>query len=642
MLGASLVCGRWRHLIAAIACQMCSVPGGAGEPLSSVADLRYGVTLYEYYQENYLAALSELKVAEARGGIEGHKDNPKLIEGGLSLAFGMERRAGQLFSELLTEDRPLAVRNAAWFYLSKLRYLRGDWEGALDSLGRVQGEVDPAMATELAALNVNVAIRQDDLAQAGQLMASTPELGSWLPYLYYNLGAAHSRNSEYDKAVDYFVRLTALEVPHAQPRQREQLALYDKALTAAGYSRLLQGRSLDAINYFRQVRRESDFSYRALLGYGWAAAGREDFERALQSWQTLSQRSIALPSVQEATLAVPYAYEKLDAPGQALTAFEQAALTFEQELEHIDAALASLDQQSLRALLAGADKNVRHRNWFLLSADADVAETPEGILTKNYLTGLFVRNRYQGAVQELQDLLQLQHILADWDSKLETYSEMLEERAKGRAAKEKAIAEHRLQQRQQDLTARRQSLVDSIERIKRERDYLALADGETAELYAMVQRMEADVARLQTADESVDEYRVPLQRYRGILMWRAAESFSGQLWQSRKRLAGLDQALDDLATNQQRLQTAVVTAPDVVPYQRRIATLNQRLVQQRAAVDQTIALAERNLRRQLAERLQQQRQRLRHYLAQARLSIARLYDVALTNRASGDEAGATQ
>ena len=127
------------------------------EPLSSVADLRYGATLFEYYQGHYFEALSELMIAEERGGIQGHSDNPKLIEGGINLSFGMEQTAGEIFNALLSADaegnfsRPLSVRNAAWFYLGKLRYLRGDWDGTEASFRNITGRFDKKLVSELEA-----------------------------------------------------------------------------------------------------------------------------------------------------------------------------------------------------------------------------------------------------------------------------------------------------------------------------------------------------------------------------------------------------------------------------------------------------------------------------------------------------------
>ena len=93
----------------------------AEKPKSEVADLRYGVALYHYYQQEYIPAISELMVADARDGIHGHSNNPELIAGGISLAFGMQKHAETLFTHLLEDkSRPQNVQDAAWFYLCLL------------------------------------------------------------------------------------------------------------------------------------------------------------------------------------------------------------------------------------------------------------------------------------------------------------------------------------------------------------------------------------------------------------------------------------------------------------------------------------------------------------------------------------------
>ena len=94
----------------------------AEKPKSEVADLRYGVALYHYYQQDYIPAISELMIADARDGIHGHSNNPELIAGGISLAFGMQKHAEALFGHVLEDNnRPQNMRDAAWFYLGKLQ-----------------------------------------------------------------------------------------------------------------------------------------------------------------------------------------------------------------------------------------------------------------------------------------------------------------------------------------------------------------------------------------------------------------------------------------------------------------------------------------------------------------------------------------
>lgn len=622
------------------------------EPLSSVADLRYGVTLYEYYQENYLQALSELMVAEARGGIQGHKDNPQLIVGGISLAYGMENKASAIFTELLDADRPLAVRNAAWFYLAKLRYQRGDWSGAQSSLEKVSGldtedrdsrkHLSRSLAAELAALKINLAIHRGELSSASELLQQSSDTGelsaSWLPYLYFNLGAAYSRAGNHSQAQFHYAKLTQLPVPGEDKSQAEHLALYDKALTAAGYSYLLQAQYPAAIAQFAQVRRDSEFSNRALLGYGWAAASDDDYAKALQPWQLLSQRPLFDPSVQESLLALPYAYEKMTATGQALSAFQRAQHNYEREIARIDATLQSLTGDDWFTRWHMLDSKLEKQTWLSLQSAGDhqaslFASEGDGNneLPAAYLTKLFAQNRFQGKMQELRELLQLQQSLRGWEQNLEAYTLMLQERQRARVIKEETIARQHLSERRQQLRQQRDQHAAELQRIEAEDDYLALALPDTAELYERVQRAQQALARLQAAGEQaadIEEYAESLRRYRGLLLWQANNSYRDQLWQKRKQLKSLDVALETLEQNYQRLSGVVSTAPDVAPYQARIVALNNRLQAQQQRVNLALRQAQQQLQVQVVERLQQQRSHLRHYLAQARLSVARLLDAA--------------
>lgn len=600
-----------------------AIYASAAEPLRNVADLRYGVTLYEYYQDNYLEALTELMVAEQRGGIQGHGDNPNLMEGGISLAFGMERKAGDIFTRLLDERRPLEVRNAAWFYLGKLRYLRGDWSGAETALNNISGRFDKQLIAELASLQINLVIQRGDLPQATQLLnvAENHKLGTWLPYVYYNLGAAYSRSNDYETAIGLYTNLSLLPVMQDSYINEELLALNDKALTAAGYSHMLQGNYLEALDQFRQVRLESGLSNRALLGYGWAAAEVGDYALALQPWQTLTRRPLVHASAQEAILAVPYAFEKLGAAGQALNAFIQAQSVYEQEISRIDSVLQSLEEKSLLTALKVSEQS--NRNWFSIEENMEVK--PD----LSYLTELFASNRFQGAVQELRDLVRMQRRLQQWQEKLSAYQLMLDEREIAREKKLTTINDRQLLQRAAVLRTYRDRLARRIDKIDSENDFIAIASPDTTSLFDIVKRAEQSITRLKAAGEDVAFYEEPLKRYRGLLLWQASENFSTHLWQNRKVLNELDTALAELTENQTRLEKVIVTAPDITPYRVRIAELEARIEKSLLSVDGAVMLAENSLRRQVAKSISEQRIRLRHYLAQARLSVARLYDTAL-------------
>ena len=67
-----------------------------------IHDLRYGETLFNYFQKKYFSAITDLMVAEVRDPIKVQGEDPKLLLGGLYLAYGMTNAASDLFTQILT------------------------------------------------------------------------------------------------------------------------------------------------------------------------------------------------------------------------------------------------------------------------------------------------------------------------------------------------------------------------------------------------------------------------------------------------------------------------------------------------------------------------------------------------------------
>ena len=111
--------------LASVCLLVCSAGAGA---LESVQSLAYGVTLYHFYQQDYFWALTELMVAQksAAPSLGVHADNAELLRGGMSLSYGMDRQAQQIFTDMLTQPGATADVDRAWFYLGKIAWQRGD------------------------------------------------------------------------------------------------------------------------------------------------------------------------------------------------------------------------------------------------------------------------------------------------------------------------------------------------------------------------------------------------------------------------------------------------------------------------------------------------------------------------------------
>jgi tetratricopeptide (TPR) repeat protein len=586
------------------------------EPPATVVDLRYGAALYDYYQGNYWNALSQLLVADSQAPIQGHGDKPKIMEGTFSLAYGLERRASDIFLQVLDtgNDKP-GSHDIAWFYLAKVRYSHGDWEGASQALANISEEPPRDYAEELHALRINVAIQQGDLSTASEWLRQQPPGESWLPYLYYNLGAAHSRAGNFRDAVSFYDHLA--EIPLWTEENR---TVYDRAMTAAGYTHLRNRQYAKAQAEFSRVRVDSPLSSSAMLGYGWAAAEQGDFLDALTPWEYLAQQPLVDENAQEALLAVPYAYEQLGNKGLALKHFQRATERFSSELNTIDTTLDALYGEPLVDVLQ-IDPSVDF-NWL------NRAESAQLEPQLSYLAELFSRDSFQARVQEVRDLLAIRQRLQNWQNKLDLYAAMLKEREANRETQAAYLEQHDVAGSIAKLRQQRDALARELERVQNEQDYFALATGQQAQLVERLNNVAERLDALADAGQAVDEYRESYRRYAGLLLWQASEDFSSRVWETKKQLEQLNQQIAELEQTESRVKHLVATADDLAPYYRRIAAHQQRLARQQEELNSTLASAEQQLREQVAQVLETQRERLRYYLAQSRLSVARLYDTA--------------
>ncbi|MFT7561160.1 MAG: tetratricopeptide (TPR) repeat protein [Flavobacteriales bacterium] len=589
------------------------------KPQTSVADLRYGVTLYNYYNDDYIGALTELLIAEERGGIKGHGDNPEIMKGGLALGYSMEHYASEIFERLLEENRSSEVQDSAWFFLAKLRYRNGDWLRSQEAVDRVSDKPRREIREDVNALRVNLLVKQDRLVDAEALLKRYDFSESWTPFINFNLGSAYARRRDYIRAIEYFDHFIK------QPYRLEQhRALYDKAMTAAGYAYLFLKEYDKAMEQFSRVRMTSKLSNRALLGYGWAAAETEDYEAALKPWVHLTKSSLIDENSQEAMIAVPYAYEKLGSEGLALQYYQSAETSFIGELERLDVVINDLRSEQLtEALNVDVEQGM---DWLSFARENELSPR----LT--YLVSLFSKQKFQGSVEQLRELLALRDNLIEWRKKLSFYTNMIDNREENRLAKAEYLEVAELGQRVEGMKQLRSNLAAKIERIAAEKDYLALSTGPEADLAKRALRIRKNIELLRESDPFIDEYEESSRRFYGLILWEASDAFADRMWTAIKDLNKLDLEIKKLNATRIRVQKIMENAPDLDPYKVKMeaaqATVDYHLVD----IDRMIGRSERGLRNQVITTLGRQRVKLQNFLAQTRLAIARIYDKANQDR----------
>jgi hypothetical protein len=339
-----------------------------------------------------------------------------------------------------------------------------------------------------------------------------------------------------------------------------------------------------------------------------------NYGQALGPWQILARQSPLRPAVQEALLAVPYAYEKLGSLGSALQEFEAAEAVFSSEINRLERLKSSLQPGDLVA--AVSIDEARHSNGENLD--------PELLGLVELLSG----ERFSLYRNEIRDLHALNERLHYWDENIDIYASMLAQRKLRRAELLEAMQDEDYQSRLQQFALQRDVLAKALAAAETPEGLWKIADEETLALWLRVERAEAALQRINAAGKSTTEERQILDRYRGMVLWQASERMSDWHWQAVKRLSELDRALETARASMQRVSAVVADAPDILPFERRLVALEQRLQLQRVAVERSVVSTEAALQAILVEELGQQQARLRHYQSQARLARARLFDRA--------------
>ena len=376
----------------------------------TVDSLRYRTALLYYFQQDYFATLTELMAAQQLDQSGAFDDKAELLRGGASLSYGMEQAAEQIFEKLLVRPGASPDRDRAWFYLGKLAWQRGALDRSAAALDKMAPTYHGELAPEANFLRASISLRQGHDQLAASYDTLLPPDSPWLYYLYYNLGANYAATGDWSVAVDYFERI--VQSPLSSP---EMNSLRDKALAASGYTGLATENYEQAAGNFAQVRLESPLVDRALLGYGWAYSGMDDYRSAITPWQALAQRSLVNDSVRESLLALPYAHEQLGQLRTALEQYRHAGEVYTAELARVQTALAVLRDGDPSQQLDPAGET--SQDW--LNAQELL---PQGDYLP-YLRQMMTRHNFQLAMRELRDLQSTALYLSAASHRLQVLSE---------------------------------------------------------------------------------------------------------------------------------------------------------------------------------------------------------------------------
>ncbi|MDF2177857.1 hypothetical protein P2G88_06300 [Aliiglaciecola sp. CAU 1673] len=552
--------------------------------------LAFGQVIYALYQEDSLATLDAIALAESQITNEEERQQLALLKGGVGLSYGLSRQSKAIFEQLLDSRPSLPMRARAWYWLARISFVQGKYQAVMDIYQRLQ-------STEKASSHLSQAQR-DMLAYQAAYIAQKQGDGRWQEYakdlsasalerqyLTYNQGSEIYAKGEFRQALAVFdeallalqqdkqpegfwlwhwLGLSDFEAPSAD-EQMEQQALTNRLLLAKGQSQLAMDRVWPALESLGQIQGESLAADEALLAFGWTLARQKNWPMAMAVWQQLSASRNNIFALQ-ATHALAYGYEHEGGEVQAFETLKGLTARLESALNELEQLALELNQADLMPLLARQSlSKPGEDNTSALKARWPQAQQD---LLVELLTGA---THLEGGFAQLQTLYELKARLTRQMENLTHYRKLLDERE----------LEH--QRRAQHLNA--EILAAPVEAIAKRYETLQAQleeaqsldkQGQVVRLFAnekqlasleRLARAKGRLAEMQSVKPQSPEYAQRLARLQGILDWQLSESFVGDSWHQQKALKEVQLALTEARTQQQRL-TELLAQQDISAAQR--------------------------------------------------------------------------
>jgi hypothetical protein len=598
---------------------------------SDLKDLYFGEALYQAYQEEWFAAIGRLdtELQQFHGLDEpqldtlfAHRGEAEFSVGDFELAYRMHHRAGRAITAVIEGDVEEQVRNEAIFRLARIYFQKDQPEMALHVIGRIKGAVPVKIHDDLAFLRAQILMANGRHAEAVRILKDIQGAKSLEGFATYNLGIALLKNGNQQEGRQYLDRTGQIS-----SSRNDTLAIKDKSNLVLGYKLLEEKRHEAAKNTLDRVRLQGPFSNRALLGSGWADASLERYDRALVPWSILSKREVTDPAVQEAMLAVPYAYGKLKVHSKAALMYGSALEAFGAEIDKLSASIKSIREGNFLDALVREELK-QDANWVVKLRN--LPETPETY----YLLELMASHDFQESLKNYLDLEQLRRKLVVWMDDLDAFEEIIRHR---RVYYQPLLpdidkefrrldSQMRLRLEQRDRIGQRLQAMLVAPRP----DYLATANERifSEQITALEQKLAS------RGGEVPVEIRERIKRLKGTILWKIHTEYDHRLTVTHKNYRELNQLVERLKEQYTAfVRTRQAATQSFEGYDEVIRWQRLRIQNAEEQVKSLMARQGHLLENMAVSELSKRRERLDDFQIKARFALADSYDRATKDQA---------
>ena len=602
-------------------CKLIFTCAAAVEPeVTPRSELTYGTVLYDYYQENYSAALLSVRVAQTQGHTTGAETKFKLAEGSFAFSDQMFEYSKEAFESVDASE--LTEIDNLWlaFHLSREHFRVGDWErltASLDKidLGTTQFFGNQRFHPEIEFMRAELALIEGDFEAARTHLDLLDKNDLYKMYGLYNLGGALRASGDLEQAEETFSQLAGIKAKTSEMQDLKQ-----RALLAQAFLQRENGEIVKPKKILGNLPAEGRYRDLALASFGSLAMESGDYELAARVWLSLQQQPMWTPSTASARLGFPLSLENLERQDLALAHYRSAERSF-------SARAVKLDELS---------KQVEDRQWVreLLGVFAQGRTNPEKLNEwqeqlghTDWLEWLSAES-VDSLVAQWRELRNTSDWLSSLPDDLATYETLAKEQRRRAEAVKAALADEGLTSKHRALEVQIDQKLAELEALKGravlpEADFLRkLANPEQAKRLKQLEDMYGVADGLNT--EAKAQWHSRLNRLRGVVFWEIADSRPVVLQQMRQAIADVEALSASMLAQTNRLQSAEAGfregwVADFSGFESRAGDLAAR-------VENALEVREEQLAQELKRGMQRESEQVQQYLLTARVAIARTLD----------------
>jgi predicted negative regulator of RcsB-dependent stress response len=605
--------------------------GTAESRAEELNDLYFGEALYYAHQGQYFEALERLDTEVWQHDqidepdldtLYVHMDDAEFSLGDFELRYRMHHRAGRAIKAVLEGAVDASIRNDAAYRLARIHFQKQQLEDALLALDRIEGEIPQAIRDDIEFLRANVYLAQGKQLKSVEVLKKLQRSEEFGGFAAYNLGIAYLQNGQRSAALEQ------LDIAgQIKAKDESELAIRDKANLVLGTILLEDGEFENALRPLNRVRLDGPFSNQALLSAGWASMSINDYERAIVPWGILAEREATDSATQEALLALPYAYGKLDIHGRAAMHYGRALDSYGVEIKKLNTSIENIREgKFLEALVR--EEIRQNKDWVMRLRT--LPETPETY----YLMELLASHDFQTGLQNYLDLADLRRKLVTWEGGFDSFDEMVDIRE---GHYEPLLPD--VDEQFRKLDSRMRLRVEQHKMLVKRRDDLLttprpefLATPEEHALLSRIERVEADAYQDTGAHE---ETLLRVKRLKGILNYTLRTEYHARLTEFDRNVRSLDEAMAMVqAEYDEYVRNRQAVTHSYVGYDKPMRRLRADVEKSVEKIDQLMARQGHLLEVLAIEQLAARRDHLENYGDKARFALADSYDRATQAQAS--------